>query len=80
MFDLSTDVDGIADFLNCLSGLENSNSQLFRALSEKTVLTSIKSKLTRIAEDNIKHSKILEYIGQQIGNSKIKTKECKIKL
>lgn len=80
MFDMSTDVDGIADFLTCLSGLEISNSKLFKILSEKIVLTSIKPKLIKIAEDDIKHSKILEGISQQIGNSKIKTKECKIRL
>ena len=80
MFDMSTDVDGIADFLMCLSGLEISNSQLFKLLSEKIVLSSIKSKFVRISEDNIKHSKILEDISLQIGNSKIQTKECKIRL
>ena len=80
MFDMSTDVDGIADFLMCLSGLEISNSQMFRFLSEKIVLNSIKPQLNRIAEDNLKHSQILEDISKQIGNSKVKTKECKIKL
>lgn len=80
MFDMSTDVDGIADFILCLSGLEISNSQLFKILSEKMVMTSFKQKLLRISKDNIKHSKILEDISQQIGNSKIKTKECKIRL
>ena len=80
MFDMSTDVDGIADFLMCLSGLEISNNQMFRFLSEKIVLNSIKPQLNRIAEDNLKHSQILEDISKQIGNSKVKTKECKIKL
>ena len=51
MFDMSTDVDGIADFLMCLSGLEISNSQLFKILAEKIVLNSIKPKLSKIAED-----------------------------
>ena len=80
MFDMSTDVDGIADFLMCLSGLEISNSQLFKILADKIVLNSIKPKLSKIAEDDTKHSKILEGISQQIGNPKIKTKECKIRL
>ena len=80
MLDVSSDVDGIADFLSCLAGLEKRNSQLFKILSEKIKLSAIKPQLTKIADDNEKHAKILESISQQIGNSKIKIKECKIKL
>ena len=80
MLDMITDADGIADFLTCLSGLEIKNSQLFKTLSEKIISPSVKPQLSKIADDNIKHSKFLEEISQQIGNSKIKTKECKIRL
>ena len=80
MVDMSTDADGIADFLSCLSGLELRNSQLFMALSEKIILSSIKPQLSKIAKDNEKHAKFLEDISQQIGNAKIKTKECKSRL
>ena len=80
MVDMTTDADGIADFLQCLSGLEEKNSQLFRTLSKKIVLSTVKPQLTKIAEDNEKHSKILQDISERIGNPKVKTKECKKKL
>ena len=80
MVDMSTDADGLADFLLCLSGLENKNSQLFRGLAEKIVLPSVKLQLSKIAKDNEKHSKILQDLSEHIGNSKVKTKDCKRKL
>jgi len=80
MVDMSTDADGLADFLQCLSGLEEKNSQLFNILSEKIVLDSVKPQLLKISQDNEKYSKILEYISKRIGNSKVKTKKCKKKL
>jgi hypothetical protein len=80
MLDMSSDVDDIADFLTCLAGLEKRNSQLFQILSARIDLSSIKPQLTKIADDNEKQAKILEGMSQRIGNSKIKTKECKIRL
>lgn len=80
MVDMSTDADGLADFLLCLSGLEDKNSQLFKGLSEKIVLPSVKPQLKKIADDNEKHSKRLQEMGERMGNPKMKTKECKKKL
>ena len=80
MVDMSTDADGLADFLQCLSGLEEKNSKLFNILSEKIVLDSVKPQLLKISKDNEKYSKILKYISKRIGNSKVKTKKCKKKL
>ena len=80
MLDMRTDADGIADFLLCLSGLEDKNSQLFEELAEKIVFPSIKTKVLKISKDNQKHSKILQDISKRIGNPKVKTKECKKKL
>ena len=77
---MSTDADGIADFLSCLSGLEHKNGLLFKYLSEKTTLPSVKPLLLKIGEDNEKHSKQLQEIGEKIGNPKVKTKECTRKL
>ena len=80
MVSTRTDTEGLADFLLCLSGLEDKNSQLFKGLSEKVALQSVKPQLSMIAEDNEKHSKILQDLSERIGNSKVKTKECKRKL
>ena len=79
MLDMNSKTDGIADFLTCLGSLERKNSQLFETLSNKIVYSPVKPQLTKIAEDNMKHATILEDIGQQIGNPKIKTKDCKKK-
>lgn len=80
MLDINSKTDGIADFLTCLGSLERKNSQLFETLSNKIVYSPVKPQLTKIADDNMKHATILEDIGQQIGNPKIKTKDCKKKL
>ena len=80
MLDASTDSDGIADFLLCLSGLEEKSGQLFEGLAEKIVFPSAKPELLKIAEMNRKHSEILRNISKRIGNPQVRTKECKKKL
>lgn len=80
MLDLSTDADGIADFLTCLSGLEQKNAQLFQMLSEKTIMPSAKPLLYEIAQDNQKHAKQLQEISKKIGNPNVQTKQCKQRL
>ena len=59
MVNMTTDEDGIADFLRCLAGLERKNSQLFEILSNKIVFPSIEPQLSKIADDTNKHAKIL---------------------
>lgn len=80
MIDMSSDVDGIADFLSCLANLERKNSYLFRVLSEKIDCFSVKPYLLKIADDNNKHASILVEISLHIGNPNVKIKECKKKL
>ena len=80
MIDMSSDVDGIADFLSCLANLERKNSYLFWVLSEKIDCFSVKPYLLKIADDNNKHASILLEISLHIGNPKVKIKECKKKL
>ncbi|MEJ2126243.1 MAG: hypothetical protein P8X87_01130 [Candidatus Bathyarchaeota archaeon] len=80
MLDLSTDADGIADFLTCLSGLEQKNAQLFQILSEKTTVSYTKPLFLEIAQDNQKHAKHLKEISQKIGNPTVQTKKCKQRL
>jgi len=77
---MSSDVDGIADFLSCLANLERKNSYLFRVLSEKIDCFSVKPYLLKIADDNNKHASILIEISLHIGNPKVRIKECKKKL
>lgn len=80
MFDMSKDAEGIADFFACLANLERKDSLLFEKLSDKIGLSAVKPGLSKIAEDTAKNAKFLEEISASIGNSKIKTKECKRKL
>ena len=79
MLDMNSKTDGIADFLTCLGSLERKNSQLFETLSNKIVYSPVKPQLTKIADDNMKHATILEDVGQQIGNPKIKNKRLQEK-
>jgi len=77
---MSTNADGIADFLSCLANLERKNSQLFKSLSKKIICFSVKPHLLKIADDNDKHAAILNDISNHIGNTKVKTKDCRRKL
>jgi hypothetical protein len=77
---VSTDADGIADFLGCLSILEIKNNQLFKMLSEKIILSSVKPQLSKIAGYHDKHAKFLSALSEGIGNPKVKPKECEKKL
>ncbi len=72
--------DGIADFLRCLSVLEEKTSLLFENITKKTGITSVKSKLLKISRENKKHAAILKEISQRVGNPKAELKECKRKL
>ncbi len=80
MLDLTTDADGIADFLSCLSSLEHKNAELFQMLSEKTTMPSAQPLLLEIAKDNQKHANQLLQISKKIGNPTVKTKQCKLRL
>ena len=80
MFDDNKATDGLADFLTCLSGLVRKNSYLFENLAEKTDFSSAKYQLSKISQDHKRHSEILIEMSIRIGNSKIKTRECKRQL
>ena len=80
MFDDNKATDGIADFLICLSGLVRTNSYLFENLAEKTDFSSAKYQLSKISQDNKRHSEILIEMSNRIGNSTIKTGVCKRQL
>jgi len=80
VFDDNKATDGLSDFLTCLSGLVRKNSFLFKNLAEKTDFSSAKYRLSKISQDNKRHSEILIEMSTRIGNSKIKTRECKRQL
>jgi len=63
-----------------LVGTRTKNAQLFKLLSQKVNLSSVKPLLLRIAKDNQVHAEQLQEIGEKIGNPTVHTKECKRKL
>jgi len=80
MVNINSETDNVTDFFKFLGNLERKNSQLFKILSNKIGLLSVKVQLSKIAADNKIHAKILEDLGQKIGNSEIKTKYYKKQL
>ena len=80
VFDDDKESDGIADFLTCLSGLVRRNNYLFENLATKTDFSSAKYLLSKISQDNKRHSEVLMEMSIRIGNSTIKTKACKRQL
>jgi len=71
------------DFTNlfyCLGRLQKKNSKLFEELANKTVLTEVRSQLLKLSYGNEKQSKALIELSGQIGDSKAKSEQCKMKL
>jgi rubrerythrin len=66
----------LADFINCLSILENDTFHLYAALSEKIELPLVKSLLLAIAEDSLKHSTLLKGVAESITKTKETPKDC----
>jgi hypothetical protein len=64
----------------CLGSLQKKNSKLFEELANKTVLTEVKSQLLKLSYGNEKQSKALIELSGQIGDSKLKSEQCKMKL
>jgi len=65
-----------ADYIHCLSILENNTAQLYHALSDWTVSPLAKSLLLNIALDSAKHSTLLKGISDSLTTSKTNLKEC----
>jgi rubrerythrin len=70
------DAKVIANYLHCLSILENNTSLLYQKLSEKTGMPLVKTLLLSIAQDSSKHSVLLNGIADSIAVSKEKAKDC----
>lgn len=74
------DEKDVAGFLFCSTLLEESVFSLYRNLSEKVQNSTVKSLLTYIAYDSLKHSAVLRGISESISKSKPKTGDCEKKL
>jgi rubrerythrin len=70
----------IADYLHCLSMLENDTSLLYQNLSEKAEIPLAKTLLLNIAQDSSKHSTLLSGIASSIAVSREKSEDCTKKL
>ena len=69
----------LADFINCLSILENDTFLLYKALSDKVELPLVKSLLNSIAEDSLKHSTLLKGVHESITKTHGKPNDCEKK-
>lgn len=65
-----------ADYINCLSILENNTAQLYYVLSNQTEIPLAKTLLLNIALDSTKHSTILRGISNSLSTSKKDPKDC----
>jgi hypothetical protein len=59
----------LADFIKCLSILENDTFLLYKALSDKVEHPLLKSLLNSIAEDSLKHSTLLKGVHESIAKT-----------
>lgn len=76
----NNDPKTLANFINCLSILENNTFLLYTELAEKAELPLIKSILIHIAIDSHKHSMALKDVAEKIGKPDEKPKNCEKKI
>jgi rubrerythrin len=72
--------DNVADLLRCDSVFEQRVYLLYKNLADKVDYPFIKSLLLNVAYDSQKHSAILNGIGDSIGGSGLKLKDCEKRL
>jgi uncharacterized protein (UPF0332 family) len=70
----------VAEYIQCLSILEDKTSQLYSKLSQRAKRSLVKSLLLSISEDSSKHSTLLKGIAKTISDSKLNPKDCAKKL
>jgi rubrerythrin len=70
----------VANYLHCLSMLENNTFLLYQKLSEKAEMPLVKTLLFSIAQDSLKHSALLSGIADSVTVSKEKAEACAKKL
>ena len=69
----------LAEFINCLSILENNISLLYTALSNKIELPLVRALLRSIAEDSLKHCTLLKGVAESIASVKERSRDCEKK-
>src|SRR3990170_651728 len=69
----------LADFINCLSILENDTFLLYKALADKVEHPFVKSLLDSIAEDSLKHSTLLKGVHESIAKTHKEPNDCEKK-
>jgi rubrerythrin len=70
------EADKIAEYINCLSILENQTSLLYKFLYSKVEIPLVKTLLKEVELDSQKHSILLQGVGNSIKLPKGKLKEC----
>ena len=70
----------IANYIHCLSVLEENVALLYNDLSERAETPLIKSLLLSISKDSSKHSALLKGVASSISDSKHNPKDCAKKL
>lgn len=65
-----------AEYIHCLSKLENATSKLYQEIAEKTDMPLVKSLFQEIAFDSQKHYIILKGVSESIKPTKFSPKEC----
>jgi rubrerythrin len=70
----------VAEYIQCLSLLEDETSQLYSKLSQRIKTPLIKSLLLSISKDSSKHSTLLKGVAKTISASKQNPKDCAKKL
>jgi rubrerythrin len=76
----NNDPKTLANFINCLSILENNTFLLYTDLAEKVDLPMVKAILIHIAIDSHKHSMALKGVAEKIGKPEDKPKNCEKKI
>ena len=72
----SKETERIAEYLNCLSILENQTSLFYSALSDKVEIPLIKTLLKEIDLDSQKHSLLLKGVGASLKQPKGNQNAC----
>jgi hypothetical protein len=67
----------IAEFLFCLSALEEKTFQLYYELSQKVETPFAKSSFMTIAQESRKHSSMLKQASERFNDVQFREKDCK---
>jgi rubrerythrin len=66
----------IAEYIQCLSKLEDATSTLYKTIAEKTDIPLVKTLFREIAIDSQKHCIVLEGVSESIAKTDVNPKDC----